>query len=82
MTRATRWVSPVEVNRPHGPLRTVTAGGRITLVPQQPARTVPRKIAESVVVIAAGVGLMAFGTFGAFTDATTPFPPAPVAAPH
>ena len=43
-----------------------------------PPKTVPRKILESVVVIAAGVGLMAFGTFGAFTDAHTPFPPTSV----
>jgi hypothetical protein len=48
-------------------------------VPQPtPSKTFTRKIVESVVVVAAGVGLMAFGTFGAFTDPTTPFPPAPV----
>ena len=45
-------------------------------------KSVPRKIAESVVVIAAGLGLMALGTFGSFTDAHTPFPPAPVSSPH
>jgi len=43
-------------------------------------KTFTRKIVESVVVVAAGAGLMAFGTFGAFTDPTTPFPPAPVSA--
>ena len=48
-------------------------------MPPKPPKTVPRKIAESVVVIAAGVGLMAFGTFGAFTDQHTPFPPVSVA---
>ena len=41
-----------------------------------------RKIAESAAVIAAGLGLMALGTFGSFTDAHTPFPPAPVSSPH
>jgi hypothetical protein len=35
---------------------------------------------ESVAVVCAGVGLMAFGTFGAFTDPTTPFPPSPASA--
>jgi hypothetical protein len=38
-------------------------------------KSVPRKIAESVVVVAAAVGLMAFGTFGAFEDEHTAFPP-------
>jgi hypothetical protein len=42
-------------------------------------KTVRRKITESVAVLAAGLGLMAFGTFGAFTDAHTPFPPTSVA---
>jgi hypothetical protein len=37
---------------------------------------------ESIVVVAAGAGLMAFGTFGAFTDPTTPFPPAPAGTGH
>jgi hypothetical protein len=45
-------------------------------VPATPPKTVPRKILESVVVIAAGLGLMALGTFGTFTDAHTPFPSA------
>jgi len=40
-----------------------------------PAKTFTRKIAESVVVVAPGVGLMAFGTFGALTDPATPIPP-------
>lgn len=35
-----------------------------------------RKVVESVVVVAAGLGLMAFGTFGSFTDAHTPAPSA------
>ena len=47
-----------------------------------PAKTTTRKVAESVVVVAAGLGLMALGTFGSFTDPHTPFPPAPVTAPH
>ena len=33
-----------------------------------------RKVAESLVVVAAAVGLMAFGTFGRFEDGGTPFP--------
>lgn len=41
-------------------------------------KTVPRKILESVLVVAVGVGLMALGTYGSFTDAHTPFPPVPV----
>ena len=41
-----------------------------------PRKTFTRKLVESVVVVAAGVGLMALGTFGSFTDAHTPFPPA------
>jgi len=45
-------------------------------VPPKPPKTFTRKIVESVLVVSAGVGLMAFGTFGAFTDPTTPFPPA------
>jgi hypothetical protein len=44
-----------------------------------PPKTFTRKIVESTVVVAAGLGVMALGTFGSFTDATTPFPPAPVA---
>jgi hypothetical protein len=44
-------------------------------VPATPPKTVPRKILESAVVIAAGLGLMALGTFGTFTDERTPFPP-------
>ena len=47
-----------------------------------PRKTFTRKIVESVVVVAAGLGLMALGTFGSFTDPHTPFPPAPVSAPH
>ena len=43
-----------------------------------PTKTITRKIVESVAVVALGAGLMAFGTFGAFTDPATPFPPAPV----
>jgi hypothetical protein len=46
-----------------------------------PTKSLLRKIAESVLVVAAGIGLMAFGTFGAFEDDTTPFPPASVAGP-
>jgi hypothetical protein len=45
-----------------------------------PPKTVPRKIVESLLVVAAGVGLMAFGTYGSFTDASTPFPPVPVSS--
>ena len=45
-----------------------------------PPKTFTRKIVESVAVVALGLGLMAFGTFGAFTDPTTPFPPAPMSA--
>jgi hypothetical protein len=44
----------------------------------QPRKTFTRKIVESVAVVSAALGLMAFGTFGAFTDPTTPFPPPPV----
>ena len=51
-------------------------------MPPTPPKTLPRKIVESVVVVAAGLGLMALGTFGSFTDPTTPFPPVPAAAPH
>jgi hypothetical protein len=43
-----------------------------------PPKTVSRKILESVVVVAAGVGLMAFGTYGSFTDVHTPLPPVSV----
>ena len=43
-----------------------------------PPKTFTRKLVESVVVVAGGVGLMALGTFGSFTDPHTPFPPAPV----
>jgi hypothetical protein len=56
----------------------VTTGGRLALVPPKPSKTFHRKVAESVVVVAAGLGLMAFGTFGSFTDAHTPFPPTTV----
>ena len=41
-----------------------------------PRKTFTRKLVESVVVVAAGLGLMAVGTFGSFTDAHTPFPAA------
>jgi hypothetical protein len=51
-------------------------------MPTTPPKTFTRKIVESVVVVAAGAGLMAFGTFGAFTDPTTPFPPPPVTGGH
>jgi hypothetical protein len=47
-----------------------------------PPKTFRRKLVESVVVVAAGVGLMALGTFGSFTDPHTPFPPAPASAPR
>ena len=47
-----------------------------------PPKSLTRKVVESVVVVAAGLGLMALGTFGSFTDAHTPFPPVPVSAPH
>ena len=47
-------------------------------MPPKPSKTFTRKIVESVVVVAAGLGLMALGTFGSFTDAHTPFPPTPV----
>jgi hypothetical protein len=47
-----------------------------------PPKTFTRKLVESVVVVAAGVGLMALGTFGSFTDPHTPFPPAPASAPR
>jgi hypothetical protein len=57
----------------------VSAGGRIALMPPTPPKTFTRKMVESVLVVAGGVGLMAFGTFGAFTDPTTPFPPVPSA---
>jgi hypothetical protein len=43
-----------------------------------PPKTFTRKMVESAVVVAAGLGLMALGTFGTFTDAHTPVPPAPV----
>jgi hypothetical protein len=58
----------------------VIADGRITLVPPQPPKTFTRKVVESVVVVSAGLGLMAFGTFGTFSDAYTPVPPLPTAA--
>jgi hypothetical protein len=45
-------------------------------------KTFTRKVVESVVVVAAGVGLMALGTFGCFSDPHTPFPPASVSARH
>jgi hypothetical protein len=44
-----------------------------------PRRSFTRKVVESVVVVAAGLGLMALGTFGSFTDPHTPFPPTSVA---
>jgi hypothetical protein len=69
----------------NGPLDGYVASlraGRIALVPTPPEKTFTRKIVESVVVVAAGVGLMAFSTFGSFTDQTTPFPPAPVDGGH
>ena len=47
-----------------------------------PPKTLTRKLVESVVVVAAGLGLMALGTFGSFTDEHTPFPPAPVSVGH
>jgi hypothetical protein len=37
-------------------------------------RELARKILASVVTVAAGVGLMAFGTFGAFEDGHDQFP--------
>jgi hypothetical protein len=43
-----------------------------------PRKTLRRKICESVLVVTAGLGLMAFGTYGSFTDQHTPFPPVPV----
>ena len=43
-----------------------------------PPRSFARKVAQSVVVVAAGLGLMALGTFGSFTDPHTPFPPTSV----
>jgi len=50
-------------------------------VPPTP-KTLVRKIVESVVVVAAGLGLMAFGTFGTFEDDSTPFPPAVAISTH
>jgi hypothetical protein len=47
-------------------------------VPPTLPKRFTRKVVESVLVVGAGVGLMAFGTFGTFTDATTPFPPTSV----
>jgi hypothetical protein len=44
-------------------------------VPPKLPKTFTRKVVESVLIVGAGVGLMAFGTFGTFTDATTPLPP-------
>jgi len=44
-------------------------------------KTFTRKIVESVVVVAAGLGLMALGTFGTFSDPHTPFPPASATTP-
>ncbi len=37
-----------------------------------PGKSLLRKIAESVVVVAAAAGLMAFGTWGTFEDPSTP----------
>ena len=45
-------------------------------MPAPRPKTSTRKIVESVLVVAASSGLMAFGTFGTFTDPNTPFPPA------
>jgi hypothetical protein len=47
-------------------------------VPTPGQKTFTRKVLESIVVVAAGAGLMAFSTFGSFADPSTPFPPAPV----
>ena len=47
-----------------------------------PPKSFTRKVVESVVVVATGLGLMAVGTFGSFTDPHTPFPPAPASTPH
>ncbi len=47
-------------------------------MPRAP-KTFPRKVVESVVVVCAGAALMALGTFGSFTDPTTPFPAPSVA---
>jgi hypothetical protein len=44
-------------------------------------KTFTRKVVESVVVVAAGLGLMALGTFGSFSDPNTPFPPASASTP-
>jgi hypothetical protein len=60
----------------------VTGEGSIPVVPSTPSKSFTRKIVESIVVVAAGVGLMAFGTIGAFTDGTTPFPAPSVTAGH
>ena len=72
-------MSPIEVNgAPDGYAASLRPAG-FALVPQSNAsKRVPRKILESVVVVAAGVGLMAFGTYGSFTDVHTPFPPVSV----
>ena len=43
-------------------------------------KTFTRKMVESLLVVAAGAGLMALGTFGTYTDATTPFPPTTTSA--
>jgi hypothetical protein len=51
-------------------------------VPPPAPKSVSRKLLESAVVIAAGIGLMALGTFGTFTDEHTPFPPTSVTTPH
>jgi hypothetical protein len=43
-------------------------------MPLVPRKTSTRKVVESIVVVAVGLGLMALGTFGSFTDPHTPFP--------
>jgi hypothetical protein len=37
-------------------------------------KSVWRKVAESLAMVAAAVGLMAFGTFGTFEDGDSTFP--------
>jgi hypothetical protein len=51
----------------------VTPGGKVHVV------TLPRKLLASLATIAAAVGLMAFGTFGAFDDSNDPFPQSVIA---
>ena len=45
------------------------------------ARNLAGKVAQSLVTVAAGVGLMAFGTFGAFGDGDDEFPHSVVVGP-